>query len=91
MKRPIIEAAVAEACDKNSGHGERGKGGGNGEEDQESCGNGDERPAGIAAPRKKWEDFVGAVEDKGDEDVPQNATRSQARHPVQASHWSCQH
>jgi hypothetical protein len=54
---------VEEACGKRDG---------NGEEDQESCGNGDKRPAGIAAPREEWEDFVGAVEEKGDEDDPQN-------------------
>jgi hypothetical protein len=61
MRRPIIVVAVEEAC---------GKRGGNGKEDRESCGNGDKRPAGIAAPREEWEDFVGAVEDKGDEDDP---------------------
>jgi hypothetical protein len=49
MRRPIIEAAVEEACGKRDG---------NGEENQESCGNGDKRPAGIAAPREEWEDFV---------------------------------
>jgi hypothetical protein len=43
MRRPIIEAGVEEACGKRDG---------NGEEDQESCGNGDKRPAGIAAPRE---------------------------------------
>ncbi len=80
MRRPIIVAAVEEACGKRDG---------NGEEDQESCGNGDKRPAGIAAPREEWEDFVEAMEDKGDEDDPQNATRSQAGHPVPASHGSC--
>jgi hypothetical protein len=67
-RRPIIEAAVEEACGKRDG---------NGKEDQESCGNGDKRPAGIAAPWEEWEDFVGAVEDKGDEDDPQNSTQSQ--------------
>ncbi len=82
MRRPIIEAAVEEA---------RGKRDGNGEENQEKCGNGDKRPAGIAAPREEWEDFVGAVEDKGDEGDPQNATRNQAGHPVPAGHGSCQH
>ncbi len=35
-----------------------GKAGGNGEGEQESCGNGDKRPAGIAASREEWEDFV---------------------------------
>jgi hypothetical protein len=91
MKRPIIEAAVEEACSKSSSHGECSKSGGGDREDQGSCGNGNKRPAGIAAPREKWEDFVGAVEDIGDEDDPQNATRSQAGHPVQADHGSCQH
>ncbi len=82
MRRPIIEAAVEEACGKRDG---------NGEEDQESSGNGDKRPAGIAAPREEWEDFVGAVEDKGDEDDPQYATQSQAGHPVPAGRGRCQH
>jgi hypothetical protein len=91
MKRPIIKAAMEEDCSKSSGHGERSKSGGGDREDQGSCGNGNKRPAGIAAPREKWEDFVGVVDDKGDEDDPQNATRSQAGHPVQADHGSCQH
>jgi hypothetical protein len=42
------EGEVERAC---------GKRGGNGEGEQESCGNGDKRPAGIAASREKWEDF----------------------------------
>ncbi len=82
MRRPIIEAVVGEACSKR---------GGSGEEDQESSGNGDKHPAGIAAPQEEWEDFVRAVEDKGDEDDPQYATRSQAGHPVPAGHGSCRH
>ncbi len=82
MRRPIIEAEVEEACGKRDG---------NGEEDQKSRGNGDERPAGSAAPREEWEDFVGAVEDKGDEDDPQYATQSQTGHPVPAGHGSCRH
>ncbi len=65
--------------------------GGNGKETQESSGDGDKRPAGIAAPREEWEDFVGAVEDKGDADDPRNATQSQAGHPVPAGHGSCQY
>ncbi len=70
MRWMIIEAKMEEACSKR---------GGNGKEKQESCGNGDKRPAGIAAPLEEWEDFVGAVEDKGEE------------HPVPADHGRCQH
>ncbi len=66
----IIEAKLEEAC---------GKKGGNGKEKQESCENGDKRPAGIAAPQEEWEDFVGAVEDKGE------------GHPVPADRGRCQH
>jgi hypothetical protein len=73
MRRPIIVVAVEEAC---------GRRGGNGKKAQESCGNGDKRPAGIAAPREEWENFVGAVEDKGKEDDPHHATRNQAGYPV---------
>jgi hypothetical protein len=91
MKWPIIKAAVEEDCSKSSGHREHGKSGGDDREGQGSCRNGNKRPAGIAAPPEKWEDFVGAVKDKGNEDDPQNATRSQAGHPVQANHGSCQH
>ncbi len=36
----------------------------NGKGEQESCGNGDKRPAGIAASREEREDFVGKVEDE---------------------------
>jgi hypothetical protein len=82
MRRPIIEAEMEEACCKRDG---------NGEEMQESCGNGGKRPAGIAASQEEWEDFVREVEDKGDEDDPQYATRSQAGHPVPAGHESCPH
>ncbi len=82
MRRPIIEAAVEEACGKRDG---------NGKEARESCGNGDKCPAGTAAPWEEWEDFVGAVEDKGDEDDPHHATRNQVGHPVPAGHESCQH
>ncbi len=88
MKRPIIKASVEEDCSKSSGHREHGKSGGDDKEGQGSCRNGNKRPVGIAAPPEKWEDFVGAVKDKGDEDDPQNATRSQAGHPVQANHGS---
>ena len=91
MRGPIIEAAVEEACSKSSSHGECSERDSDDREDQGSCGNGKKRPAGIAAPREKWEDFGGTVEDKGDEDDPQNATRSQAGHPVPAGHGSCQH
>ncbi len=59
-----------------------GKTGGSGEGEQESCGNGDKHPAGIAASREEREDFVGEVEDEGDEDDPQYEIRSQAGHPV---------
>jgi hypothetical protein len=59
-----------------------GKTGGNGKGEQESCGNGDKRPAGIAASREEREDFVGKVEDEGDEDNPQYEIRGQAGHPV---------
>ncbi len=65
MRRPIIVVAVEEAC---------GRRGGNGKEVQESCGDGDKRSAGITGPREEWEDFVRAVEDKGDEDDPHRAT-----------------
>jgi hypothetical protein len=82
MRRRIIEAAVEEACSKRDS---------NGKEDQESCGNSDKSRVGIAPPREEWEDFAGAVEDKGDEDDPQYPTRSQAGHPVQADHGICQH
>jgi hypothetical protein len=34
-----------------------GKTGGSGEGEQESCGKGDKRLAGIAASREKWDDF----------------------------------
>jgi hypothetical protein len=64
-KRPEAgwaEAEMERACGKRSG---------NGEEEQESCGNGNKRPAGIAASREEWEAFVGEVEDEGDEDDPQ--------------------
>jgi hypothetical protein len=80
MRGPIIEVAVEEA---------RGRRDSNDEEGQESCGNGNKRPAGIAAPRKEWEDFAGAMEDKGDEDDPHHATRNQVGHPVPAGHGSC--
>jgi hypothetical protein len=73
MRRLIIVVAVEEVCRRR---------GGNHKETQESCGNGDKRPAGIAAPREEWEDFVGAVEDKGDEDDPHHATLNQAGYPV---------
>ena len=43
-----VEAEMERAC---------GKRGGNGEGEQESCGKGDKRPAGIAASREEWEDF----------------------------------
>ena len=66
-----------------------GKTGGNGEGEQESCGNGDKRPAGIAASREEREDLVGEVEDEGNEDGPQYETRSQAGHPVPVGHESC--
>ncbi len=59
------------------------------EGEQESCGNGDKRPAGIAASREEREDFVGEVEDEGDEDDPQYEIRSQAGHPVPVGHESC--
>ena len=67
------EAEMERAC---------GKTGGNDEGKQESCGNGDKRPAGIAASREEKENFVGDVEDEGDEDDPQYEIRSQAGHPV---------
>ena len=67
------EAEMEKAC---------GKTGGNGEGEQESCGNGDKRPAGIAASREEREDLVREVEDEGNEDGPQYETRSQAGHPV---------
>jgi hypothetical protein len=73
MRRPIIVAAVEEAC---------GRRGGNGKEAQESCEDGDKLLAGISGPREEWEDFVRAVEDKGDEDDPHRATRNQAGYPV---------
>ncbi len=73
---------MEEACGKRDG---------NSKEDQESSGNGDKRPAGIAAPREEWEGFVGAVEDKGDEDDPQYPTQSQAFYAVPASRGRCQH
>ncbi len=38
MRRPIIKAAVEEACSKSGGHGERGKRDGGDREDQGSCG-----------------------------------------------------
>ncbi len=63
-KRPEAGGAEAEmerAC---------GKTGGNCEGEQESYGNGDKRPAGIAASREELEDFVREAEDKGDEDDP---------------------
>ncbi len=66
-----------------------GKTGGNGEGEQESCGNGDKRPAGIAASREEREDLVREVEDEGNEDGPQYETRSQAGHPVPVGHESC--
>jgi hypothetical protein len=75
MRRPIIEAEMEEACGKRDD---------NGKEKKESCGIGDKHPAGIVASREEWEDFVREVEDKGDEDDPQYATRSQAGHPVPA-------
>ncbi len=59
-----------------------GKTGGNGEGEQESCGNGDKRPAGIAASQEEREDLVREVEDEGNEDGPQYETQSQAGHPV---------
>ena len=46
--RGRLEAEMERAC---------GKTGGSGEGEQESCGNGDKRPAGIAASREKCEDF----------------------------------
>jgi hypothetical protein len=67
------------------------KRGGNGEGEQESCGKDDKRPAGIAASREEREDFVGEVEDEGDEDDPQYETWSQAGHPVPVGHESCRH
>jgi hypothetical protein len=67
----------------------RGKTGGNDEGKQESCGNGDKRPAGIAASREERENFVGEVEDEGDKDDPQYEIRSQAGHPVPVGHESC--
>ncbi len=70
MRQMIIEAEMEETCGKRDG---------NGEEKQESCENGDKRPAGIAASREEWEDFAGAVEDKGD------------GHPVPADRGRCQH
>ena len=66
-----------------------GKTGGNKEGEQESCGNGDKRPAGFAASREEREDFVKEVEDEGNEDGPQYETRSQAGHPVPVGHESC--
>ena len=42
------EAEMEKAC---------GKTGGNGEGEQESCGNGDKRPAGIATSREERDDF----------------------------------
>jgi hypothetical protein len=74
------EAVMEKAC---------GKTGGNGEGEQESCGNGDKRPAGIAASWEEREDFVGKVEDEGDEDNPQYEIRGQAGHPVPVGHESC--
>ena len=74
------EAEMERAC---------GKTGGNEEGEQESCGNGDKRPAGIAASREEREDFVGKVEDEGDEDDPQYEIRGQAGHPVPVGHESC--
>ncbi len=70
MRRPIIMVVVED---------------GNGKEDRESCGNGDKRPAGIAAPREEWKDFVGAVEDKGDEESNQDRAPS---HPLSSTHSS---
>jgi hypothetical protein len=74
------EAEMEKAC---------GKTGGNGEREQESCGNGDKRPAGIAASREEREDLVREVEVEGNEDGPQYETRSQAGHPVPVGHESC--
>jgi hypothetical protein len=71
------EAEMERAC---------GKTGGSGEGEQESCGNGDKRPAGIATSREVREDFVGEVKDEGDEDDPQCELRSQAGHPVPVGH-----
>ena len=42
------EAEMEKAC---------GKTGGSGKGEQESCGSGDKRPAGIATSREKWDDF----------------------------------
>jgi hypothetical protein len=66
-----------------------GKTGDSGEGEQESCGNGNKRPAGIAASREEREHFVGEVEDEGDEDDPQYGIRGQAGHPVPVGHESC--
>ncbi len=71
------EAEMEKAC---------GKTGGSGEGEQESCGNGDKRPAGIATSREVREDFVGGAKDEGDEDDPQRELRSQAGHPVPVGH-----
>jgi hypothetical protein len=71
------EAEMERAC---------GKTGGSDEGEQESCGNGDKRPAGIATSREVREDFVGEVKDEGDEDDPQCELRSQAGHPVPVGH-----
>jgi hypothetical protein len=73
------EAEMERAC---------GKTGDNGEGEQESCGNGDKRPAGIAASWEEREDFVKEVED-GDEDGPQYEIRSQAGHPVPVGNENC--
>ena len=73
------EAEMERAC---------GETGGNGEGEQESCGNGVKRPAGIATSREERGDFVGEVEDEGDEDDPQCELRSQAGHPVPVGHES---
>ncbi len=81
MRRQIIVVAVEEACGRRDGNGEEG---------QESCGNSNKHPAGIAAPREEWEDFAGAVEDKGEEDDPRHTTRNQVGHPAPAGRVSYQ-